>query len=150
MAFAALAECLSSFGLSRPYSYSPLTASTDDVEVLILGSGWTGSFLIPLLQENKVSYAATSRSGSGGTIKFSFDLEAKNSEAFKALPTAKTVVIVFPIYEKGGSEKLTSGYLETHPDSSPLFVQLGSTGIWNVCSQSLSSHQCLIEESCCL
>ncbi|KZT35766.1 hypothetical protein SISSUDRAFT_990071 [Sistotremastrum suecicum HHB10207 ss-3] len=130
MALAALAECFSAFAQSSLKTYSSL-GSSDDVEILILGSGWTGTFLIPLLKENGVSFAATSRSGSGGTIKFSFDLNAERPDAFEVLPNATTVVIVFPIYEQGGSEKLTKSYLETHPESSPLFVQLGSTGIWN-------------------
>ena len=34
-----------------------------EVDVLILGAGWTSTFLIPLLEEEKLSYAATTRDG---------------------------------------------------------------------------------------
>jgi hypothetical protein len=78
-------------------------ATADHVDVLVLGAGWTYQFLEPELKKAKLSYAATSRDGRSGTIKFAFDeRKADGDEAFKVLPDARTVVIVFPIYASGG------------------------------------------------
>lgn len=101
------------------------------VELLILGAGWTSQFLIPLLEERQIRYAATSRSGRDETLKFEFDPDAVDKEPFLVLPTSLTVVITFPIYGKGGSQRLVNFYKETHPDAHPQFIQLGSTGIYD-------------------
>ncbi|KAK7006202.1 hypothetical protein R3P38DRAFT_3326060 [Favolaschia claudopus] len=86
------------------------------VDILILGAGWTSTFLIPLCEEAKLTTAATSRSGSG------------------RLPDAKTVLITFPVTVPGASERLVRLYLSTRQnlgEESPAFIQLGSTSIWN-------------------
>jgi hypothetical protein len=98
-------------------------------ELLILGAGWTSNFLIPLLQEKSISYAATTRSGHDNTIPFTFDPESDDPTPFKNLPTAKTVLITFPIKLSGATKKLVSFYNSTHTPTSQ-FIQLGSTGVW--------------------
>ncbi|KZS92775.1 hypothetical protein SISNIDRAFT_412105 [Sistotremastrum niveocremeum HHB9708] len=103
----------------------------NDVDILILGAGWTSTFLIPLLEERSLTYGATTRSGRDNTIPFAFDQDSEDSAVYSALPGAKTIVITFPINDKGGSERLTRLYRETHPNSNPFWVQLGSTGIWD-------------------
>lgn len=100
-------------------------------EFLILGAGWTSTFLIPLLQDEKVQYAATSTTGRADTIKFIFEADAVDSSAFKVLPEATTILITFPLRGIGQSQKLMTFYHETHT-SKPHFIQLGSTGIWQI------------------
>ena len=106
------------------------------VDILILGAGWTSDFLIPLLHEKNIQFSATSRDGSPrsgqNTISFTFDPDSDDSTPFNALPDAVTLLITFPIYKSGASEKLVRFWQATHKGSSAAFIQLGSTGIWNV------------------
>ena len=107
------------------------------VDLLILGAGWTCTFLITLCKEESVSYAATSRSGSPGTVKFEFLPDSEDPEPFKLLPDARTILITFPIIESGASERLVTFYKSTHSANlNPSFIQLGVTSIWDV-------HLCL-------
>ncbi|ORY78157.1 hypothetical protein BCR37DRAFT_382413 [Protomyces lactucae-debilis] len=99
------------------------------VDLLILGAGWTSTFLIPLCKERNISFAATTTTGHDGTIAFKFDDQAADSSAYKHLPEAKHVLITFPIKGHGGSKKLVQFYQETHK-TKPKYIQLGSTGIW--------------------
>lgn len=100
------------------------------VELLILGAGWTSEFLIPLLQFNEVSFAATSRNGREGTIPFNFDPSSGNVGQYKSLPNAATVLITFPV--TGNVEALVGGYNKTRSGTgrgvSVNWIQLGSTG----------------------
>lgn len=98
-------------------------------EVLILGAGWTSTFLIPLLRDEKVNFAATTTTGRSDTIKFIFDPDAVDSRAFKVLPEANTILITFPLRGVGQSNKLADFYHETHT-SKPNYIMLGSTEIW--------------------
>ncbi|KAF8517741.1 hypothetical protein BU17DRAFT_49473 [Hysterangium stoloniferum] len=100
------------------------------VDVLILGAGWTSLFLVPLLNEKNTPYAATTRSGKEGTLKFEFN-ESTQKDDFRILPEARTVLITFPIRWTGGSKSLVEFYKETHPDADVRFIQLGSTGIFD-------------------
>lgn len=137
----------------------------ESVDVLILGAGWTSTFLIPLLKdggdpherrEEAYTFAATTTSGRDGTIAFTFDPSGEDQEEekkkFERLPDASTVLIVFPIKVKGGSERLVQYYeqtrrLRSYTDQDEkfassnkieasrlkrLYIQLGSTGIWDV------------------
>lgn len=108
-----------------------------DVDLLILGAGWTSTFLVPLCLSRGVSCAATSRPArpKPDTVPFEFDEndQQPNPAAFKLLPTARTVLVTFPIRVKGASERLVRLYEQTHPSAAKTgFVQLGSTGIWDV------------------
>ena len=122
------------------------------VDILILGAGWTSSFLVPLLQTQSppITFTATTRSGTPRwgveTIPFAFNPTPKNEqeeqemeEAWRRLPDAETVVVTFPLYGSGKSVKLVEGWEKSRSDSSaartPLWVQLGSTGIWNVSAE---------------
>ncbi|OBZ66168.1 hypothetical protein A0H81_13754 [Grifola frondosa] len=107
-------------------------APRSPVDLLILGAGWTSTFLIPLCLHDGVSYAATSRAGRDDTIQFEFDPHSEDVQPFRALPDAQSILIVFPIKVKGASERLVRLYRETHPASlNTIFIQLGSTGIWD-------------------
>ncbi|KAI5859594.1 hypothetical protein GGS23DRAFT_314740 [Durotheca rogersii] len=99
------------------------------VDLLILGAGWTSTFLIPLLEREGIAYAATTTDGRDGTISFKFDAESRDPEPFRALPSATTVLITFPLVGEGQSARLVSLYGSTHETASR-FVQLGATSIW--------------------
>jgi hypothetical protein len=106
------------------------------VDILILGVGWTSTFLIPLLNDRGLAFKGTTRDGrktnQGSTIKFDFQQDRDTPESFATLPSARCVVITFPIYGSGGSERLVRQYRDTHSDvPNLLFAQLGSTGIWD-------------------
>jgi hypothetical protein len=106
------------------------------VDVLILGAGWTSTFLIPLLTARQIPHAATTTTGRDGTIPFRFDPTSVSSEPFLALPAAKTVLITFPLKGPGQSTTLTSLYAAAHPSHpKPQWIQLGSTGIWTANTQ---------------
>ncbi|KAH0584800.1 hypothetical protein J132_01571 [Termitomyces sp. J132] len=107
------------------------------IDILILGAGWTSTFLIPLCSRRSITYAATTRSGRDGTIAFNFDPESEDAEPFKILPDARTILITFPIVQPGASARLVNLYRSTHSASEDNlefrtgFIQLGSTGIWD-------------------
>lgn len=131
----------------------------DGVDLLILGgSGWTSSqFLIPHLKSHhpEITFAATSRDGRDGTIKWTFNPPSSSSttgeggegggnDDYHVLPLAKTVVITFPIKGKGASRHLVTSYERAKALTSfrrdrdgneepetVKWIQLGSTGIWD-------------------
>jgi hypothetical protein len=100
-----------------------------EVKFLILGAGWTSTYLIPILQEKEVEYIATSTTGRPGTVKFVFEPDATEPIGFEILPEATTILITFPLRGVGQSKKLINFYHETH-HTKPHYIQLGSTGIW--------------------
>ncbi|KAJ3996549.1 hypothetical protein F5050DRAFT_82990 [Lentinula boryana] len=102
------------------------------LDLLVLGAGWTSGFLLPFCCTRRISFAATTRSGINNTIKFLFDQDSDDSEPFKVLPDAKTVLITFPITALGGSQRLVQLYKNTRADKdlNPAFIQLGATSIW--------------------
>lgn len=109
-------------------------------DLLILGAGWTSTFLIPLLKSRNLTYAATTTTGRDDTIKFKFDPSLSYDEqivVFSALPVAKTVLITFPLTGTGQSKLLLETYNTTHKRASARFVQLGSTGIWQIAQDDI-------------
>jgi hypothetical protein len=128
-----------------------------EYSLLILGAGWTSTFLEPLLRQRNISYRATTRSGRDGTIAFEYDdnvpsefaaaaaapseydaaaaaaaapSEYDAAASFEALPPARTVLITFPLRGAGRSRHLTELYRRTHPQTAACFIQLGSSGIF--------------------
>ncbi|KAK4112463.1 hypothetical protein N656DRAFT_779321 [Canariomyces notabilis] len=124
----------------------------EELSLLILGAGWTATFLIPLLESRRIPFAATTTSGRSvagvPTIPFKFDPAAPEPEtraAIAALPRARHVLVTFPLLGKGPSRLLVETYQATHasnlsgasdndtednPSKHFRFIQLGSTGIW--------------------
>lgn len=106
------------------------------VSLLILGAGWTSTFLIPLLQREGVKYAATTTNGRNGTIPFKFDPASDDNTPFTLLPSARTVLVTFPLEGKGQAERLVSAYAATHPEQQkeqeqqPNYILFGVTSIW--------------------
>ncbi|CDU24949.1 related to epoxide hydrolase [Sporisorium scitamineum] len=117
------------------------TASSQGaVDVLLLGSGWTGTFLIPLLKQKRLSYAYTCRSPphEKDHHKIQFELtDPVTKNSLRSLPRASTVVIIFPIKNVQQVDDLVRQYQELH--GSTRWIQLGSTGIWGPGSSSSSS-----------
>ncbi|EAU83311.2 hypothetical protein CC1G_10752 [Coprinopsis cinerea okayama7 len=122
--------------MTQIVSTSPTTAGS--VDILILGAGWTSSFLIPLCMDRSLLYAATTRDGRDGTLKFVFDPESADLEPYRVLPDARTVLITFPITVAGGSVNLVKSYIQSRDDASrdqvareAQFIQLGTSSVWD-------------------
>ncbi|EMD58898.1 hypothetical protein GGP41_000588 [Bipolaris sorokiniana] len=107
-----------------------LRQQMNEVDLLILGAGWTSTFLIPQLSDTDITYAATTTSGRDATIPFKFEPESGDAEPYKRLPAAKTVVITFPLVGHGQSKSLVGLYRSVHGARNN-WIQLGSTGIYN-------------------
>jgi len=122
-----------------------MVSKPSKVSILILGAGWTSTFLIPLLEQADISYAATSTTGRKGTLKFKFEHDSQdptredNSAQYKRLPRADTILITFPLNGEHQSRHLITSYIENHaaPRDSHHFIQLGSTGIFSIADQEL-------------
>ncbi|KAF2085212.1 hypothetical protein K490DRAFT_75267 [Saccharata proteae CBS 121410] len=106
-----------------------IRATPKSVDLLILGAGWTSNFLIPLLKTRGTTFAATTTSGRSNTIPFKFDPSSDDDSSYKLLPSAKTILITFPLTGPGQSKHLTSLYRSCHGDENN-WIQLGSTGIF--------------------
>ncbi|KAL0263210.1 hypothetical protein SLS55_002188 [Diplodia seriata] len=117
-----------------------LRMSPSSVDLLVLGAGWTSTFLIPQLDAASISWAATTTTGHDGTIPFKFDPHSSDQAQYDKLPAAKTVLVTFPLKGPGQSRHLTSMYRKSHGDENN-WIQLGSSGIfaaphWNDCDSS--------------
>lgn len=105
-------------------------ASSDSVDILILGAGWTAQFLIPLLQEDKsLTFSASTRDGRSvagyDTIKFTVDSETD----WSLVPKANVVVLTFPTTVPCAVTSYVRGYEKVH--GSTKWMQLGSTSIFD-------------------
>ena len=116
----------------------------DPVDFLILGAGWTSQFLIPQLQSSSITFAATTTTGHDGTIPFKYDPESPSTAPYSNLPSAKTVLVTFPLKGQGQSQQIISRYRKVHGDENQ-WIQLGSTGIfaaphWNDCDSAYNKE----------
>ena len=113
-------------------------SSTNAVDLLVLGAGWTYTFLPPLLHHHNITHQATTRDGRRipgllkGTIPFIFDPASDDPAPYRALPSAGAVLIVFPLKGRGQSTRLVEMYDGVHKEAAGKrkWIQLGSTGIW--------------------
>jgi hypothetical protein len=101
-----------------------------EVDLLILGAGWTSTFLIPALKSENISFAATTTTGRDNTIPFKFDPSSGSEDPYKHLPTAHTVLITFPLTGHGQSKSIVGLYRAVHGPKNR-WIQLGSSGIFN-------------------
>lgn len=146
-------DCLPSLsallgGLPSTSSLSPLAFPTE-VDLLCLGSGWTGSFVLPHAAETGLRCISTTRAGGNGTIPWTFNPDSDDAESYRILPDAKTVLIIFPFYDEKAVERLVRGYLTSRvekeaqqsvdekprirsiEDVDTKFILLGSTGVYD-------------------
>ena len=123
--------------------YSTAKWKMQELDILVLGAGWTATFLLPLLRERKYAFAATTTSGhkvaGEETIKWKFDPDSDKDSDLSNLPLAKHVLITFPLTGHGQSKFLVKSYLEGHKRQQDQvnFIQLGSTGIWQIQQETL-------------
>ncbi|OJD36120.1 uncharacterized protein BKCO1_1300055 [Diplodia corticola] len=103
--------------------------SPSSVDLLILGAGWTSTFLIPQLKDTAISWAATTTTGHDGTIPFKFDPDDSDQAPYDRLPAAATILVTFPLRGSGQSHHLTSMYRKSHGGEHN-WIQLGSSGIF--------------------
>ncbi|KAM0719711.1 hypothetical protein Q7P37_003844 [Cladosporium fusiforme] len=107
-------------------------------DILILGAGWTSSFLIPLLKERNYNFVATTTNGhkveGSDTIKWRFDPDSKDGSGLGSLPLAQHVLVTFPLSSAAQADFLVNSYLDGHSKHRDQirFIQLGSTGIWQI------------------
>lgn len=117
-------------------SPSAIAAFKKPVTILILGTGWTTSYLQPFLTAHRFTNATTSSSGREGSIPFKFNPSSpRDTEPYNILPNAETLVITFALRSAEEVEGLVHGYMSTRKapssQSKPLkVILLGSTGIW--------------------
>lgn len=90
------------------------------LDILILGAGWTSTFLIPLCEAEGLMYAKTNRLGTDGAIPFNFPDDAD----FSKLPKARTVLVAFPL-QRGWAERLANGI-----GTKTNWILLSSTVAW--------------------
>jgi hypothetical protein len=107
-----------------------LREAMQEVDLLILGAGWTSNFLIPQLQKEGIRWAATTTSGRDNTIPFKFDPDSGSVEPYKHLPSARTVLVTFPLKGHGQSKTIIGLYRAAHGAKNN-WIQLGATSIFN-------------------
>jgi len=113
--------------------------SPSPVDVLILGAGWTASFLIPLLTNCSISYAATTRDGrlvsGASTIQFTISLTSD----WSILPKARTALLTFPTTEVGAVTTYVQAYEKVHGTGWTRWIQLGSTGVYDAVADAMTA-----------
>jgi hypothetical protein len=119
------------------------TSAETQVDMLILGAGWTSTFLNPILDQEELKYAATTTTGRGNTLKFKFEYDDSRPpgyeddiEQYREMPSATTVLITFPLHRKESLQHLKELYEKTHVTKAHVIL-LGSTGIWQIDNQDL-------------
>lgn len=110
-------------------------AASPPVSVLLLGSGWTSRFVLPLLKRKGISHACTKRapSDSDGSHVFPLQVNAaleQSATGFQALPQADIVVFVFPLTSSEMIDGIIGAY-EKAKQCQPAWLALGSTGGWS-------------------
>ncbi|KAI0766728.1 hypothetical protein BC629DRAFT_1583619 [Irpex lacteus] len=118
-----------------------VAVSSSPIDILILGAGWTSTFLIPLLTTHNLTYAATSRPSRPklDTIPFEYDQQdsSPDESQFANLPDARTVLVTFPITVKSATERLVRLYEKTRVNRKveegerTRWIQLGTTSVWD-------------------
>ncbi|KAF1839113.1 hypothetical protein BDW02DRAFT_594179 [Decorospora gaudefroyi] len=107
-----------------------LRGQMKEVDLLILGAGWTSTFLIPQLDDANITHAETTTTGRDDTLPFKFDPNSGDAEPYKRLPAAHTVLVTFPLVGHSQSKTIVGLYRAVHGAKNN-WVQLGSTGIFN-------------------
>ncbi|ORX49868.1 hypothetical protein DM01DRAFT_1394053 [Hesseltinella vesiculosa] len=91
--------------------------------ILILGSGWTGDFLAPLLTERTIPFTATTRDGRQQSIAW----QLAHPVNVDALPLADTVIVTFAVKDPALMTELLQAYQQRHQTSATRWILLSST-----------------------
>ena len=120
------------------------------VDILILGAGWYSKYLIPLIQSDpSLSFVATTRDGRAvtGHTTIKFEVSDKDETDWARLPKARTVVLSFPTVLPGAVTKYIRAYELIHGAGWTRWIQLGSTGAFDVRDVWHPSLSCLLSRS---
>lgn len=121
-----------------PYVYKAI----DVVDILILGAGWTSQFLVPLLESQHISYALSTPQGTinkfctgkyddSKIVAFQFRPEDVDEFEYATLPTATTVIVTFPLKDKGSAKTLVETYNKVHAGFiHTQWILLGSSSVY--------------------
>lgn len=121
-----------------PYTYQ----ATEVVDVLILGAGWTSQFLVPLFESQYITYALSTPQGTinkfctgkyddSKIVAFYLRPDDPDESEYATLPTATTVIVTFPLKDKGPAKKLVETYNRVHAGSiHTQWILLGSSGVY--------------------
>lgn len=140
---------MSSTGRSSPLAPSlpePKLQLPPLVDVLLLGSGWTSTFLLPRLAAEKIAFSYTNRSGtksaalpiSQDAIEWTLPEPGQTKEQWAStlavLPSARLIVVVMALKDEAVARELVLSYDSMMSargyDRRTKWCMLGSTGIW--------------------
>lgn len=119
-----------------------MSSSTNaPTNALVLGAGWTSQFLVPLFQQENLSYALTTRTGApkdccigkyeaAEILPFEFIAESEDEKQYAHLPAAHYVIVTFKLEGADATKKLIDTYEGTHRGLEPRWILLGSTGMY--------------------
>ncbi|KAI8139179.1 hypothetical protein BJV82DRAFT_646193 [Fennellomyces sp. T-0311] len=102
---------------------------TPGLPMLILGLGWTGQFLIELLVQLHIAFAATTRDGRQNTIAWQLNQAMCSHVDVSLLPPAKTVLVTFPVLSSECMTQLMDAYEVKHGPAQ--WILLSSTRPFN-------------------
>ncbi|KAI9494589.1 hypothetical protein BDB00DRAFT_295560 [Zychaea mexicana] len=96
------------------------------VPLLILGLGWTGTFLNELLSQLHITYVATTRHQTTDTVQWELPQDDSCTHVdVSALPQAKTVLVTFPVRSSACMSSLMDAYESKHGQTQ--WILLSST-----------------------
>lgn len=100
------------------------------LQILILGLGWTGQFLVELLESQHLPFAATTRDGRNGTIQWTLPQGSSCSSIDVApLPAASTILVTFPVLQSSCMKALIEAHESKHGQTQ--WILLSSTRPFN-------------------
>ncbi|KAF8315644.1 hypothetical protein DL93DRAFT_2166602 [Clavulina sp. PMI_390] len=115
---------------------------TPTVDILILGAGWTGEFLIPLLQSSTphATFSATTRDGRVVAGYKTTPFDVSQSCDWRVVPKARTIILMFPTEEEGAITNYVHAYEKVHGFGGR-WLQLGSTSAWNQAAEYVDPNE---------
>lgn len=106
IALISIQHCISgASGAAFQQPLLPMSAVPHDV--LVLGVGWTGNYLIKACASAGLNCIGTTRDGRDGTVKFAFGRDRPGE-----LPDARLIVVTFPLLGAKQVDELYGEYIE--------------------------------------
>ncbi|KAJ3305564.1 hypothetical protein HDV03_001430 [Kappamyces sp. JEL0829] len=96
------------------------------MDLLVLGYGWQGKYVVDYFTSQQQQVAFTTTSGRESSIAWTFNPDLRDPVHYQVLPKARHVLITFPLPTEESAEIITSLYRLAH-GIAPSFVLLGST-----------------------